>query len=191
MNNTTDLFQFIACLPNLSERDFKSSVQEHALNNLQILDQTQPSARKEYKKRLSNRATHFKATVDRVNKRFRGKHGIAISSHNNEQHVRDFFHSAYYSAFFVARFALVSVGTHDCTGHAAIDNLLKQEVINRDPAKKAAAIALAQSLSEWREHRNLADYIMNETKISAIANPQIIDRIALDLGSHFSAWGVP
>lgn len=189
MPNLTDIFQQVASLPNPTPgKKDKDAVREHVSTCLAAIEQLKPGTRADYLSRLGRRARRHYSTVHRV----AGKYAAAVAlrvTGQNENLIRDFHHDAYYAVFFIARWALVSVGGYDCSFHQEIDALVESEIPKRDAAKAAMAGQLVSKLSEWREERNLADYIMNPGRLNA--TPQIIGQKNQDLIALFGAWNIP
>lgn len=191
MANLTDVFQFIACMPNLPEKELKKSLGERVIEILGQLNAVDPSAKQAYLTRLASRARHHKRRVDTVGHRLGNMVAIDVNDSSTEQDVRDFFHDAYYGLVFVTRYALISSGSHDCTEHKAIGEFAKNELPKRNGTKGLDAAQLCQSLSECQAYRNIADYIMNNNRLSVIAIPQIINTVTSVLAAQYASWNLP
>ena len=140
-----------------------------ALFALLALSSIFPDAKAQYVAELAARARHHSAKA-RQFVLSQGEIVAADAAGSAGQELRDFFHDAYYAIFYVARVALVSIGSFDCSFHAEIDAVLLREITVRRPDKENEASGLAKDLKIWREAREVGDYIMSRKRLEALAS---------------------
>ncbi len=107
----------------------------------------------------------------------------------HEHRVRDFYHDAYYSAFFVARFALVSANGYDCSIHREIRGALIQHFTGQGQA--ALAQETKSKLEALEDRRNVADYVFSGARLGALAAGDMIRTTNADVQELFTAWNIP
>lgn len=186
MPDLADVFQLVACLPNVP----KNSLVDVVTGGLARLDQIDPDVRKQYSGRLASRARHHKEKVDVIAARFVGVRVVDIKNVEDENHLRDFHHAVYYAGFYVGRYALVSNQSYDCSEHREIDRQLTGLGPSGSTVRRNA-IDLATKLKSWRGAREVADYVMSGQRLEEFAWQPLIQDTRNDLDAALVTWSVP
>jgi uncharacterized protein (UPF0332 family) len=115
---------------------------------------------------------------------------VDIDNDRDQNDLRDFHHSVYYAAFFVARYALIMNDEPDCSEHKEVPAKLGTLGPNGSLVRQQA-IQLQTQLVEWQEARNVADYIMSDQRLAPLAQQGVIQGAKDMLDNLFMTWGVP
>lgn len=191
-----DLFQMLVSIPNAPREGLWDHIpkllgelERHGVRIQGTRTELVKGGRKQYLGRLCERGRHHLQNAKRVSLRYQNYVAIpyTLAAHGNR--VRDFFHDAYYAAFFAARWALVSNGQYDCSQHKEMSKALKQRFTA--PPMQNRAQKTAQVLEQLQEFRNDADYIMNTEKLGALASPQMMQAELAGVSDLYTVWGIP
>lgn len=134
--------------------------------------------RDEYLLVLVERARRYRSRVDA----FAARWGCMVGSLPTRlrHDVRDYFHDAYYAAFFAARFGLVSQHFPDRTSHKDLPKVLARlasvnpapamhVVLGNAPPSTTVFARTQTALEMLQPHRNNADYAMSATTLTTLA----------------------
>ena len=194
----SDLFQMLVALPNASTSE-DSILGKHVLEIVKQLEAAEvrlpgsetsliKQGREQYTSLLSARARHhFTRAIGILD---RHPDVRVISAMGEGAHdIRDFHHDAYYAAFFVARYALVSRGGWDCSSHKRIREIIKRGPF--DEGDRALAEELSSVLNSWETNRNDADYVFHLGKISALGAIESMHEKRDVLQKQMDRWKMP
>ena len=194
-SQASDIFQMLITLPNLREGD---DIRAHLLSCVGVLEasglvlagEAEPfiaKGRREYLAQLSERADHYWEEVKTI---LLGHHDeVMISPLGASGNViRDFHHAAYYSGFFLCRWALVKHQHYDCSMHKSIAT----ELVNafKGGPNEDVARLTKDKLGTLRAYRDDADYVMHLGRLARLGALNVMREVEADLGHLRSQWGV-
>lgn len=205
MGKLGDLFQEFMALPKeVGKPDERFSLWKRVSTILETIDTmgvTDPggsgafikAARNEYLNMLSSRGKHLLEKANLFVKGLGANPQFIHVSHPQDQLLRDFYHDIYYAAFFVGRYALVTEGHFDDSEHKALPtalNTLSLKVQTTDTAKHALLRTTESTIQLLRNHRNMADYVMNAQELGLLASPGTVLSAHTNVSQLYSDWGI-
>ncbi len=218
--NSGDVYQRLITLANASHGDVGDltvdlvrqlrALGEHGKTLVEFLDEGQT----EYLALLGARGRHH---VNLAMTYVTNLGAAAVAPTDTElaqQGLRDFYHHAYYAAFFLGRYRLVTLGHYDCNEHKLICEVLaKKEKELRDlfkTTRDSGHEEIAEGLEVLRKliagpdpknghknqecllyRRNIADYVMNMTRLAILSNVDELKYFAETLSHLYRNWSVP
>jgi hypothetical protein len=196
----SELFQRLAGLPNCKAGDLPGQVSELiealAADGFRLRgsrDDFVERGRREYLRQLAQRGRHH---LRKASSYQRKATGLTVVPHlgRDGDRLRDFYHDCYYASFYAVRHGLVQHDSIDCTMHAELPKALERFRTRRPTVAAPLLSAIDKSkidLAKLSELRNVADYIINLTRLSVLATGQQVDDAFASANGLYSAWGVP
>ena len=116
-----------------------------------------------------------------------------IGSEPEQQALRDYYHHAYYSSFYIGRYGLVSVRYYDCNQHKDIAAVLsaKSKDVNTQAGIADRLERTRLLIGELSSKRDFADYVMNMARLGQLTNTNEIMDFSRRIAQLYTDWSVP